>query len=329
MKKGLITLVFLLFLLTGCFNKDSSSIIKKLEKEVKNSDAYHLTGIMQIISNEEKYLYDVDVSYSKGDLYRVSLKNQTNNHEQIILKNKDAVYVLTPTLNKSFKFQSEWPYNSSQAYLLHSIIDDIKSDKDKKFVKEKDFYIYEVDANYLNNKELKKQKIYIDKNNNIKKVEILDNKNNVKISMQVKTIDFKAKYKENYFEVDENMETSVSKEVTNQKLNDIVYPMYLPKDTKLINQNKIKKEDGERIILNFGGESNFTLVEETIDSSMENSTIPVNGEITFVTDVFGSLGNNSISWISNNTEYYLTSNDISQEELLNIANSMSVLPVSK
>lgn len=55
-----------------------------------------------------------------------------NNHEQIILRNKDGVYVVTPSLNKSFKFQSEWPYNNSQVYLLQSIVDDIKDDEGKK-----------------------------------------------------------------------------------------------------------------------------------------------------------------------------------------------------
>ena len=32
--------------------------------------------------------------------------------EQIILKNDEGVYVLSPNLNKSFKFQSKRPYNN-------------------------------------------------------------------------------------------------------------------------------------------------------------------------------------------------------------------------
>ncbi len=47
----------------------------------------------------------------------------------MILKNDDGVYVLTPALNKSFKFQSEWPENSSQAYLFESLVKDITEDK--------------------------------------------------------------------------------------------------------------------------------------------------------------------------------------------------------
>ena len=36
------------------------------------------------------------------------------------------VRVLTPSLNKSFKFQSDWPYNNSQVYLLQTLLSDIQ-----------------------------------------------------------------------------------------------------------------------------------------------------------------------------------------------------------
>lgn len=241
-----------------------------------------------------------------------------------------CVIVLTPSLNKSFKFQSEWPYNSSQSYLLQNIVDDIKNDKDRKFKLNDKEYIFEVKANYINNKDLKTQKIYIDKNNNVKRIEVLDKNKNVKINMQIKTIDFKAKFEKDYFNLKENI--SVSKEInkkTQKKLSDIVYPMYLPENTTLENQSKIKKENGERVILNFGGDKKFTLIEETIDYDETINTIPVNGEMIFVTDVVGNMNENSISWISNNVEYYITSSNLSNQELISIANSMSILPVSK
>lgn len=241
-----------------------------------------------------------------------------------------CVIVLTPSLNKSFKFQSEWPYNSSQSYLLQNIVNDINNDKDRKFKITDKEYVFDVKVNYINNKNLKKQKIYIDKNNNIKKIEVLDKNGNVKINMQIKTIDFKAKFEKNYFNLKENI--SVSSEInqsTQKKLNDVVYPMYLPQNTTLVNQSKLQKENGERVILNFGGDKSFTLIEETIDYDESTNTIPVNGEMIFVTDVVGSIYENSISWISNDVEYYITSSDLSDNELISIANSMSILPVSK
>lgn len=95
-----------------------------------------------MFNNENSHNYDIKVSYTKENNFKVSLKNQANNHEQIILRNNDGVYVVTPSLNKSFKFQSEWPYNNSQAYLLQVILSDLEKDKEMEFVSnEKNMYL--------------------------------------------------------------------------------------------------------------------------------------------------------------------------------------------
>ena len=112
---------------------DSSSSIKKYKKLLNDNSMYKLTGEMDIVSNEELYHYNVTVDYMEGDYYKASLVNKDNRHEQIILKNENGVFVVTPSLNKSFKFQSEWPYNSSQAYILSSLLKDLENDSNVTF----------------------------------------------------------------------------------------------------------------------------------------------------------------------------------------------------
>ena len=135
-------LICFLFMLTGCGKYDEKEVIKDLTKCIENSKGYYLEAQMEIINNEDIYKYDVKDSYQENDLFRVSLKNKANNHEQILLRNKDGVYVLTPSLNKSFKFQSEWPYNNSQSYILQTILKDIKDDDDRKFEETDNYYIF-------------------------------------------------------------------------------------------------------------------------------------------------------------------------------------------
>ena len=86
---------------------------------------------MNITSNEDVFSYNVTAAKDKEN-YRVNLINQINNHEQVILKSGEDVYVVTPSLNKSFKFQSEWPDNGSQGYLIDSLVKDIKNDSESK-----------------------------------------------------------------------------------------------------------------------------------------------------------------------------------------------------
>ena len=125
--KLLLVLVVGIICFTGC-GSNKKDIVNELIKKLEKIDGYHITGVLEVTNNESIYKYDISVSYEEKDNYKVDLKNQTNDHEQIILKNSSGVYVLTPSLNKSFKFQSEWPYNNSQSYLYQSLISDIKNE---------------------------------------------------------------------------------------------------------------------------------------------------------------------------------------------------------
>ncbi len=333
MKKLIIFLLIVMFL-SGCGKNNEKDIIKDLSKKINNTDAYHMTGTLEIYRNEEKYTYDVDSSYRKQDNYKVSLINKNNNHEQIILKNEKNVYVLTPALNKSFKFQSDWPNNNSQIYLLQPIIADINNDADKIFEKDGNGYIITSKVNYGTERDFKNQKVYLDKDKNITKVEVLDSNKNIKMRLIVTNIDYKAKFDEDYFdinryqkEIQNNIENQSSSENKTSTLTEIVYPMYLPIDTKLTGENIIKTDDGERAILTFGGESSFTIVQETLKDTA--STNYVYGDPYLILDTVGAITDSSVSWISNGVEYSVMSDVMDIDELLTVAQSVSVKAISK
>ena len=324
--KKILLILFSCLLFVGCGNK-SKDVLKALDKKISNAKSYHLTGVLKINRGENEYVYNVDSSYQNDDYYRVSLTNTINNHEQIILRNDDGVFVLTPSLNKSFKFQSDWPYNNSQIYLLQVILSDIKNDDNRELKKEKDGYIFKTKVNYTSNSDLKYQKVYLDSEYNIKKVEVYDDKDNLEMSMTFDNIDYKTSYDNEYFALESN--TNEELENTVSEIDNIVYPMYVPVNTYLTNQETIETANGERVILTFEGESTFMLVEETINVSDTLETYMVNGEPDIILDTIGSVNDYSVSWISNGVEYYLVSNDMDQEEMINVASSISSMPVGK
>lgn len=330
--KKLIMCLGVLILLSGCGKYDGKSLIKDLSKKIESSKAYHMTGTLEIYRNEEKYTYDVDSSYKEGDLFKVNLINQNNNHEQIILKNNEGVYVITPSLNKSFKFQSDWPYNNSQIYLLQPILTDLNNDDEKTFEEIDGSYVITSNVNYSSEKDFVKQKVYVDKDKNITKVEVLDKNDSIKMCLKVINIDYNAKFDEKYFD-----SQTYQKELTNDdkeqnssetsKIDEIVYPMYVPVETQLVGQDVVETPNGERVILTFGGESAFTVVQETI--SDEQTTNYVYGDPYLVLDTVGSITDNSVSWISNNVEYSVMSDSMNIDELLTVAQSINVVAVSK
>ena len=357
-KKILILLIGICFFSTGCFGGGKKNILKDFEKKYKDLKAYQLEGNLEILNNEDIYQYDVKVSYQKKDKFNVSLKNKANNHEQIILKNENEVYVLTPSLNKSFKFQSEWPYNNSQVYLIQSILEDILDDDNRTITENEEKYMIESSVNYPNNRKLVNQIVTIDQDLNLKEVKVVDEQGTEQMKITFTKIDLNPNISSSTFDLNQIMSEkgptstpsptptptdglgaspnpttsptpSPSPSAKAGSIEDIIYPLYIPAGTVLTNEEKVAKTDGERIIMTFDGEKPFLLVEETASIEEEFSIIPTYGEPYLLIDTVGALTDSSISWSSNGIDYYIVSDVMSQDELVDIARSVSVIPNTK
>ena len=342
MKKYLILITIMCLILTGCGSYKLEDAVNDFTKSVENSKSYKLNGTMEISSGEELFTYNID------DFYKVVLVNQTNNHEQVILKNKEGLYVVTPSLNKSFKFDSVWPENSSQAYLLQNLVTDIKNDNEKTLEKNEKGYVIKSKVNYPNNEELVYQKIYFDKDMNITGVEVYNKEDIIKIKVTFKSVNMKAKLKEDDFVLDDLIDTNTKtddKNTDNTKctgsncpeqkkcegkdcdkttgsLDSIIYPLYIPMNTHLKSSETVETAGGDRVILTFSGEKNFVLVEETSKVSNEFEVIPVFGDPLMLDKTIAALSSNSISWNAENVSYYLVSSDLSSSEMVNVAKSL-------
>lgn len=331
MKKALILLLSILLLLSGCGKKDIKNVKKEFNNQINGLSSYNLKGNMEIYTDQETFTYSIDASFLKDNFYKVKMVNQTNNHEQVILRNKDAVYVITPSLNKSFKFQSEWPNNSSQAYLLKSISDDITNDSESSLENTDNNYIIKSKVNYPNNTELSYQKTTLDSSYHIKKNEIYNKDNVLKMKVTFNSIDYHASLSEDDFKLEQYIkeESSTSNkcegdscEKTTGSLDNILYPLYIPSNTKLSSSDKLDTDHGKRAILTFAGDKNFVLVEEPAVMSSEFEIVPVYGDPLAINDTIGVMGANSLSWTKDNISYYLAGNDLTGEELLTIGESI-------
>ena len=347
MKKKILGLLILLLGVSGCGQKNLNKVVENFENKVQNASAYSVKANMEIYGEEETYTYSIEADYLKDQYYKVRMVNQTNNHEQILLRNEEAVYVITPSLNKSFKFQSDWPDNSSQSYLLKQIVKDIKGQEDLKVEEQEENYTVKSQVNYPNNPDLVYQITTFDKDGNIKKNEIYGENDQIKMKVTFGNIDYKPNLKEkdfqleNYIQEEETPKDSDKKcesegdckketpkcegDNCNKKagaIEDILYPLYIPSNTYLTSSDKVNTEVGNRVILTFAGDKNFVLVEETASKGEDFEIIPVYGDPLFMQDTIGALGANSLSWTKDSINYYLAGNDLTTEELLSIGKSI-------
>ena len=337
MKKIKYIVLFLaLFIMCGC-NSQKDNIVNDFINKVDKSKAYSFTGYMTLKSGEDTYKYNLEVLYRADNYYKVKLINENNGHEQVILKNDDGTYVVTPALNKSFNFQSEWPNNSSQSYILKSIVKDIKSTNKLDIKKNNKYYLVKVDVDYPNNSTLVNENIYFNDKGDLKKIEVLNKDGNIIITMKFNKINYKSKIDndefklENLITVKSENEDNSSSESTETKetsiLDNLVYPLYLPEDTHLKTKDTVETNNGDRVIMTYTGSKPFMIIEEMIKPSKDMEVTSVYGEPLLLSTAVAALGDNSLEWCSNNINYYISSSYLTSEEMMTIAESLNTASV--
>ncbi|MGN7381606.1 MULTISPECIES: outer membrane lipoprotein-sorting protein [Paenibacillus] len=196
-------------ILSGCGAKDAGAVVKELNEVVSKMESYQGVGRMTLHTGQVPQEYQVEVWFKKPHYYRISLTNDKKDITQIVLRNDEGVYVLTPHLNKSFRFQSNWPDNQGQAYLFQSIADSILTDKDRQFTAEENAYVFDVLANYQN-ASLVRQKIWLDKKTlQPQNVQVTDAGNNVMVSMEFSHFEFNKQFDKDSFDMQRNMTASM------------------------------------------------------------------------------------------------------------------------
>lgn len=196
--------------LAACGTKDAESVVKDLDKHVSNMESYQGSGTMTLRTGQQPLEYKVEVSYQKPQYYRIKLTNEEKDITQIVLRNDDGVFVLTPKLNKVFRFQSDWPQNQGQVYLYQTLVQSILVDNSRQFVVDEDAYVFDVMANY-NNGSLARQKIWLNKSE-LKPVKVEVSDSNAAVMVEVVFNDFKfgPKFEKAVFETEANMKAEPS-----------------------------------------------------------------------------------------------------------------------
>jgi len=331
-KKYFMLLIFigLLLFIAGCGGKSQESVVKKIEDKLQDLNGYKANAEMTMKTGQEERIYRVDVWYKKGqdDFYRVGLENEGEDGGQVILKNDEGVFVLTPALNKSFKFQTDWPENSSQPYLYQSLVNDVLSDKDATFTASENHYVFLTKTNYQNNTNLPYQEVYFDKKEFTPTgVKIMDKDKNVLVEVAFESIDTKPEFQEKDFKREAILEdTLADHSVANVEQPEELAVMY-PLETlgaELVEKQEVPLEDGERVIMTFKGEQNFTLIQEKMSVIPTSGEVvqEVSGDVVNLGHSIGAISNNMIEWNYNGTDFYLASEDMTMEELINVASSI-------
>jgi outer membrane lipoprotein-sorting protein len=317
-----------LFVLSACGTKTQDDVVKDLDAKLEKLSAYKADAKMTLQMGTEPQTYEVEIWHKEPTYYRVNLKNAQKDQSQMILRNDEGVFVLTPALNKSFRFQSNWPENSSQAYLYESLIKDILEDKEAKFTATKEDYVFETKTRYQNNKMLPLQEITLNKKDlSPKSVKVMDSDRNALVTVEFSNVKFDASFDKKDFDMQKNMtgaqlEVPVMAEVSDKEFS-VKYPTAEIPGVSFIGEKKIKTETGNRIVLTFDGEKSYTLVQEKSEVMPATATSSsIAGEPVDLGFTIGALTENRIQWSYQGVDYTIASKELATEEMVMIAKSV-------
>lgn len=319
--------------LAGCGAKGADDVVKELDRVVGKLESYEGMGRMVLHTGQDVQEYDVEVWYKNPHFYRISLKNAKKDITQIVLRNDEGVFVLTPHLNKMFRFQSDWPENSGQVYLYQSLIQSIVMDQDRQFTTDKDAYVFDVVANYQNGS-LARQKIWLNKRNYAPQhVEVSDESSNVLVVMDFNHFQFGKKFERDSFDMQRNMTswklesvpTMAGVPVATASKNSnfgVIEPAYMPKGVKQQDMTEVKLGENKGVVLRYSGTYNYSLLETR---PQVKTVTTLTGEILDLGYTLGVLtGDNkkTLTWTSDGVEFRLSTGDLPEFEMIRVAQSV-------
>ena len=279
---------------------------------------------MQVVKQEGNILFDVKVDYLQPNYYKVRLQNKANNNVQVILKNNDGVFVITPALNKQFQFKSDWPLNSSHAYLYQSIIKDITNDPESSFVTNDDSYTVKSKVDSKTNAKFNSQKSTFDKKtHNLISNTIYDANDNMMVMVEVKSFKTDTNLKVNDFNADvvnNTIKLEMSEGVLQKELIECV-PTFLPEGYTL-SKSIIKEEYTLYTYKN--NESVYTISTIVSDVSDVLTVSREFEDMVLLESGVGFVNGKSLSFFQENLFVSIYNENFNLEEAILIANSFNL-----
>lgn len=337
MKSRVAKLLFLfltILVLSACGADSKEDVVKKLSNKWVDSKGYELTAEMSILTGEEPRVYGVEVWHTKPDFYRVEVSDTNAENTQMIIRNTEGVFVVTPALNKTYKFQSKWPTENSQAYLIGSLANDIKNDKTATFKEEGDNYVFETKTSNNHKNMLPFQKIYINKKTLLPTdVSILNENKEEQIHITFDKVSLgkshaAAEYKVEQSPTGKAEDTEETVEAS-AEIDDTEFETYYPmlKGWEQVHNidEKLMEVDGEkRVILTYSGDKEFTIIQHRSVQG-DSSIIPVfsPGDPVDLGVAIGAITDQSLSWEQDGMSFFIASSTLTKEEMIEVAASMT------
>ena len=331
MKKKIIAIILVLVLICAAVIKifmDKGDPNKTLEEVKENLNSYYMEANMTLYNGEDKREFSVEVSYVKDDnddLFKVNLFDKGINQEQIIIKNKDGVYVLTPSLNQVYEFNGTWPLNSPKPYIYQSMLDLVEGEYELKEVD--GGYLITSKPNFDNKIQWSTQEVMFDKEYRPNYLNIYNSNNDLALNLELSKIEINRSFEDDYFNVDVNIKDSRTNSIYTNAVSEEELP-FLPVNTEVsssLKESSTYEINGETYyILTYEGAKPFTLVQRLLSDSEQVLTNNIDGKLVDLINGWGIYHDGILTYCYNSVEYNIYSDVLTLDEMIELANGVEV-----
>lgn len=319
----LLIIFSVLFITVSC--KSGEKKVKDFPEYVNNLDSYKVTGKLYSMFPTGTKESLITVYFQKPENYRVEIDKSTNGDKQIILKNQEGLYVLIPSVNKTYQLKSGWPVNSSYPYLLQSLAKDYINDDSRVITENDNNTTVDLNVKLFNDVKVVKQTIVFDNETGLPlEVQMYDESNNLQSRFIYMNIEENPTLDKNLFCKNETQTASFETYGSIEYSRETTYPTYYPSSTSLKDEKKVSGSNQDITIMTFTGDVNYTIIQEYIYKSDKERSEYLESEIIVMGDFVGFINNNVLTFFSEGVLYTLASNEVSTLELLKIGNSLIV-----
>lgn len=304
----------------GCGISSRENMAHRLKTEANALDStnYESKAMMTVQMDNSSQTYYIETAYDSSSVYRIKLGDANKHINQIIVHNQNGMFIVSPSLQKVFRFNGNWAQNQGHIYLYDQILQQLAMSKDLKTQKSAGGYTFEIPTT-SGSDVVVKERVLLDKNLDPKQVILFDQAGKAVVTIDFKQFTTNVKYTNADFDPHQLIgRNPAAKTALAPGMADIgiVMPAQYLGDTLQVD---VPVQTGGHL-LRYEGPHNFVL-EETAPTAQDlgfqdASMIDLFG----VPAVFTSIaGDKELVWMNNGVQYSLISNQLDVNQLQNVA----------
>jgi outer membrane lipoprotein-sorting protein len=311
-----------LALAAGCGTLTQRSVNTKLQSQVQTlaDKNYKSVATMTVQMDNGVQTYYIETWYDSPDVYLIKLGDDAKNINQVIVKNRNGMFIVSPSLQKVFRFNGNWAQNQGHIYLYNQILQQILSGDHVKMKKSSGVYTFDMPVSPKNDV-VSKERVIIDARSlHPRQVILFDDDN--KAMVTIRFTQFKTGVRLSDPDFNPHKIANGGTKQAMADISDSDFGYVQPSIAGLGDQldGTIDGKSRDTVILRYGGEHAFTLTEQRPSQGESGLSEAQLVDLFGVPAMYDGSGDaKRLVWLHDGLEFWLTSKDLSLNQMETLA----------